>query len=454
MKSPLIFIAVAVFSVFSKAHAAAEPIDLQEAWSLAVAYDARYRLAGAESRMQKKEVAKARAGYLPQVNAQFSMGRKGVLDKSPDLDSDVVDGGRNYYSSRSHAVSLSQALVDIGTITKYKVAVAGADKSAKILDAEKYSLMARTIEAYCNVLFSQQSLQSSHALVEASYEAMQRAEQAIDKGIGTVLALDDATAKYFEAVADELKSQNIHESNLREFEKLTGIYPASLVPLSYSIVEHPLARQDEEAWVSAALQANPELGAARKAIDVARWQTATARAKGYPSLSLLASWNYSQSDPDTPENYGVDSRDKFQSAYDTYSIMLQLSVPLYSGGYTMATVSQSKIGELRARDSYALTERQLVADVRKYFKGLKTASALVEASKRARASRKTALRSAEKGVSTGVSTRFDVLDARQKLEAAELNLSRSYLQYILNRVMLEKSAGSLDENDLAGLMSR
>jgi len=447
MKIVSAVVALLAFSSFGRVYAA-DTIDLQAAWSLAVEYDARYRMAGHDAQMQKKEVAKALAGYLPQVSAQFAVGRKGIYDKSSKLDPDIVHDGRNYYSSKSHVVSLSQPLVNIARIAKYKVASAGAGKSSKVLEVEKQDLMIRTVEAYCNILFSQESLESSRVLVEASNEACLRAEKVLNKGLGTVSAVDETKAAYYEALAQELKSRNSHESNLREFEKITGIYPAKLVPITFSAIESPLLIQDEDAWISLALRASPELGTARKAIDVARWQTAEARAGGYPTLSLLASWNYTQSDPDAAENYGVDTLDRFQSTYDTYSIMLQLNVPIYSGGYTRATASQSKIGEFKARDSYAWTERQISSDVRKYFRGLQTASALIEAGKRAVAFRKTALQSTEKGLGAGLSTRLDVLEALQKLEEAKLNLSRRYFQYILNLVMLEKSAGTLDAQKL------
>ncbi|WP_041463774.1 TolC family protein [Pelodictyon luteolum] len=423
--------------VMNDAEGSGRQLDLRQAWTMASSYDARYRVAQADYQMQRKEVPKALSGYLPNIYVQASRGRRGTIRELTD------PNDRKFYSSKSYGVYLSQSVVDIQTIAAYKGAVALEGKSAMVLENEKGNLMARTIEAYCNALFSQEAISVSRSLVALSQEEVARAVKASEQGVGTVIAIDEARAKYEASLAEEQKGLNSHEHNLRELEKLTGVYAGKLAPLSPVLDQKPIALKTEDEWIAAALKMSPEMGAVKKDLDMARWQTAKTRAGGYPTLDLVASWSYSANDTDYNLN----------EIYDTYAVSLQLKVPIYSGGYVMSSVSQSKMGQLKAQENFSWKERQIVSDVRKYYRGLQSLSMLINANKRTVDARNTLLKSKQKGLLSGVATRMDVLDARQQLRTSELELSKSRFQYILNLVMLEKTAGMLGSDDIVCLAS-
>ena len=77
------------------------------------------------------------------------------------------------------------------------------------------------------------------------------------------------------------------------------------------------------AWVERAEESSPELRALRARLEAAYQEVNKAKAGHKPTLDAVAQWARSSSDSVTNIN----------SRYDNKIIGLQLSVPLYAGGY-------------------------------------------------------------------------------------------------------------------------
>ena len=66
-------------------------------------------------------------------------------------------------------------------------------------------------------------------------------------------------------------------------------------------------------------------------------------------------------------------------------------------------------------------------------------------------SARTALEATTLGRDVGTRTELDVLDAQQRLYAAQLDLARAHNDYLLGRLRLAAAAGELHEGDLLAL---
>ena len=143
-----------------------------------------------------------------------------------------------------------------------------------------------------------------------------------------------------------------------------------------------------------------------------------------------------------------DSNNIIGQAYNTYSIALQLSVPIYTGGYTSASIRQAQAKRLKAQEEFSWQDRGTVSDVRKYYNGVITSIAQIQAYEQAVKSGKIALKGTKKGFELGIRTNMEVLDAQQKLLSNKRNLAKSRYQYILNKLQLKDSTGSLSAADI------
>ncbi len=166
------------------------------------------------------------------------------------------------------------------------------------------------------------------------------------------------------------------------------------------------------------------------------------RAGHLPTLGLYASSRKTSSD----------SESSYNQDYDTDSIGLQISLPLFAGGgvsaatrKAAATYEQASY-ELDAQRSGVLNElrRQFnlcvssVARVRAYDLAVDSAARLIEATK--------------KSVAGGERVNLDVLDAEQQYHEARRDLAEARHGYLRAWLQLRFLAGTLDEGDLQALL--
>jgi protease secretion system outer membrane protein len=427
----LLVLAVLLFPV---AVTAAEPLSLRQAYEYALQYDAQYLAAEADTKIAKEEVSKAFSGFLPNVKASTSRGRNRTDSVTPFSSQEGL-----YYNTLSHSLSLRQPLFNLGAIATYKQARAVKARSESLFAGEHSSLMVRTAELYCNVLYSEENIAFIEAQVNASYEQLQQAKKQYANGFGTITEISEAQASYDLALADQLNSVAGLEFSKRELERITGVYADNLCKLeARKLVLDKPAPDNVEAWVTLAEENNSGIRAARHEVEIARKEIDKNKAARYPQLDLWAGRSYSVSE----NNYTIGS------TYDTWSLSVQLSMPVYTGGYTSASVRQATFRRQKASEDLNRQARGVVSDVRKYYEAQLNSIVQVRAYEQAVKSSETALEGTRKGFQAGFRTNSEVLDAMKKLLEARRSLARTRYQYILNRIMLRDSAGILTESDM------
>ena len=409
------------------------PLDLSTAYQQALKYDARLRLAQADNMATKEEIAKAWSQFRPNVRVSASRGRNQTqyTGKYP--------GTQDFYNTVTNGFTVRQSLFNMSNIAEYKQSKSVVAKSDADLHKEEETLIVRITEAYCNALYAEDNLEFSQAHVKASLEQLQQAKRRYDKGFGTVTEIGEAQANYDMALAEGVDIANSVEFSRRELENITGSYPYELCKVvPEKMVFLPASQNGVEAWIDLAMVGNKDIVGAREEIQVAWREVQKQKAARYPTIDLVGGKSYSVSE----NNYSIGS------TYNTYSIALQMSLPIYTGGYISASVRQAHAKWIKADEQLRWRERGTESDVRKYYNGLLGSVAQINAYEQAVKSGEIALKGTEKGFQTGLRTNADVLDAGQKLLASRRNLAKSRYQYIMNRMMLKQSAGTLFAADI------
>lgn len=415
-------------------HAFAEPISLSEAYQRAQTYDAKYLAAEADHAAQREEVGKARSNFRPNIKVGASIGRNAT--ETTRKNEDPYD---TFYNTRNYSIILRQPLLNLSNIAAYKQAKAVSKKSGALLDKESAGLMLRTLEAYVNVMYALDNLEFSKMYIAALKEQMQQAKRRFDTGFGTVTEISEAQANYDRALADGVESNNTLETNRRELESIAGVYAVDVLKLNPKkillIVPEP---QNAEKWIDMALENSTDIDAAQAEVTIARKQIDKNRAARYPTFDFVASKSFSESE----NNYSIGSE------YDTYGVSLQMNLPIYTGGYTSASVRQASAQYTEASEQKNMKTRQVTVNVRKYFNGLLSSIAQIRAYEQAVKSSETALIGTKKGFSAGFRSNVDVLNAEAKLFENNRNLAKSRYQYILNLAKLKEMAGMLTDRDI------
>lgn len=431
----LAFMCCCAYMLFFVSPLHAEALSLSQACSKAVEYDARYRAAEADNFVQREEIFKARSSFRPNLRINAARGRSAT--ESTSLITDVSKN--SFYNTQNYSVVLRQPVFNLSNIASYSQAKAAASKSDAVLQSEFSSLIVRTLDAYINVLYAGDNLAFSRAHVAASKSQLEQAKRRLVSGYGTITEINEAQASYDMALAEGMEYHNNLEINRRELENIVGIYSDSLQVLAPErLVLAVPEPHDVEQWIALAYERNPLREAAIQDVSYYKKEIDKNRALRYPVLDLVASKTFSESD----NNYSIGTQ------YDSYSVSLQMSMPLYSGGYVSSSVRQAS-GRLRgAYEQLSDKDRTVASDIRKYYAGIVSSIAQIRAYEQAVKSNEIALTGTIKGFSAGLRSNIDVLNAQKKLYDSKRNLSKSRYVFILNRVKLKEAAGVLTNTDV------
>ncbi len=415
----------------------AQTVDLSSLYQKAVEYDAQVRAAKADYLVSKEEVNKAISQFRPNVRLSGARGRNETKSITPGYYGYTHND--QFYNSINYSVSVQQPLFNLSNYAGYKQAKAVTAKSDAVFQNEDTNLIVRITEAYCNALYAEDNMELSKAHIKASIGQLEQTKRRREKGYGTITEISEAQANYDMALADGLDTANSLEFTRRELEHFTGVYPDALCKLvpEKLVLERPVP-DNVDSWIERSRSMNHQVAAAREEINIAKTELQKQRAVRYPTINLVGSRNYSESD----NNYTIGS------SYDTYSVSLQMSMPIYTGGYVSASVRQALSKRQKAQEQLSWQERGAESDIRKYYNSIMSSIAQIKGYEQAVKSGEIAFTGTKKGFEAGLRTNTDVLDAEQKLLSSKRNLAKSRYQYILSHLQLKATAGTLLPGDV------
>jgi outer membrane protein len=203
---------------------------------------------------------------------------------------------------------------------------------------------------------------------------------------------------------------------------------------------------DENRWVDISLEQNLSLISSRLAADIARDNVRVAVGGHLPTLDVIASKSYTDSTAD--ETFGSNTFNDVTSRNHDKQYTLQVTVPIFGGGFTQSRVRESQYRWIAAKEQVVQTSRATERQARDSYLGVISGIARVQALRQALESSQTALKATEAGYEVGTRTAVDVLNARRTLVQAKTDYSASRYDYIVNVVQLRLAAGNLDRAQL------
>ena len=293
-------------------------------------------------------------------------------------------------------------------------------------------MVTRVGEAYFDALLAQDQVLLIEAQKTTYTTQLDAARKGLEAGTGTRTDIDEAQARLDLTLAQELEALQNVEYTRRRLESLMGQPVDVLAGLDVELFNPTVPVPGlVDAWVERAEQTSPELQSLRAQLDAARMEVDKAQAGHKPTLDAVAQWSRSNSDSVTNVN----------SRYDNKSIGLQLSVPLYAGGYVSSSVRQAVAAQERAREALEAARRDLGVRVHREFRGMTEGVLRVKALEQAVRSAEQAVLSNQKSYQAGSRTAVDVLNAQQQKTTAQRDLAQARYLYLVSRLRLQALAG-------------
>ncbi len=412
----------------------AQALGLLEAYDLAIRNDPTFQAAIEERAAGEENRALGRSALLPTLSWNYNNSRNEseVTQASTRTDRD--------YRSYAATLTLQQPLLDYEAYARFRQGAAQALFADERFRSKSQYVAVRVLSAYSQALLAQERIELSRAQKRAFAERLQLNQRLLKGGEGTRTDVLETRARLSMAVAEEIEARDNQDAALRELEAMLGepLQIEQLTPLAPHFAILPLEPQRFESWRELALANNPELASQHHALVSAEYEVERKRAGHLPRLSLYASSRQTSSD----------SESTYHQKYDTNSVGIQLSVPLFAGGSVSASTRQAARQLSQAQFELDAQTATTLVDLRKQFNLNSSAAAKVRAYEMAVESAGALVQATQKSVSGGERVNLDVLDAEQQLFSAKRDLAEARYGYLLARVQLKYYAGLLNEGDL------
>lgn len=431
---PLLAAAIcAALGAVAPAAALAGP-GLVDAWKAAQTADARFRSARYELEASRYEVPIARSQLLPQVGINTS---DSWVKGTREVDSpNGPVGSLLDYTARSRALTARLPIIDFDRWARLRTGQARATYAESVFAVRAKDLVDRLGQAYFELLLAQESVELAKAAVQTYTEAVAFTRRRLTGGEGTRTEVGEAEARFEIARADLIRAEDALEVARRSLQAITGQDPSAIGPLVGVPQIDPPQPATLDAWLERGEQHNPELRVRRDQVELARTEVRRARAGHYPRLEAVAA--ASRTENDTVNTLGMSISQR--------SLGLQLSVPIYSGGYVDASTEQALASLRKAEEDLAAELDAQRIEIRRQYLAATTGLTRVEALEKAVRSGEIALEGTRQGLRAGLRTNLDVLDATRLLFEARRNLSEARLGCLLATMRLRVAAGDpLDE---------
>ena len=409
------------------------------------------RLAAREARPQ------AWAALLPQLNGTagatgdhnggeqpfFGTGANGtpLVTTAPE----VLDT-----STKTWAVNLRQNLFSWSNWMALKGAGREVAQAEATYQAAEQQLILRVAQAYFNVLAAEDGLEANQASHEAISRQLDQANKRFEVGLIAITDVQEAKAARDTAAAAVIAAKRTLATSEDQLQEITGQkYDRLSKPGGDMPLKSP-EPADQTRWVNISLEQNLSLISSRLGAEIARDNVRVAIGGHLPTLDLVAGRSYQRQGVN--ETFAGDHF-SYDSYFNDRQIGVQLTVPIFSGGFTQSKVRQTQYLWIAAKEAVVQSSRATERQARDAYLGVISGIARVQALRQALESSQTALKATEAGYEVGTRTAVDVLNSRKTLVQAKTDYSGSRYDYIVSVLQLRLAAGNLDRPQLTEINS-
>lgn len=431
---------------------ASKATELMEAWRAATQSDKEYAVARAAHATAQPRRDQAAALWRPTVGLVSSVGvatneseTRGAQFSSPAFgqstgvafNTSVTNGTTSRW-----AVAATQPLYNPKRRAEQQQLSTSADLADLQWQVAGQSLMLRTAERYLDLALAEETVRVHRQQFDAMQQAAAEAQDRFKLGDVPITDTHEAGARQAAIRAQVLGAESDALVKRSLLADTTGL-PASVlaVRIPGSSAERRSLLQPLEFWLDEAQSGNPGIRAQLMAAEAARQEAAKYSRSSSATVDLIA-----QAGRDRLSGSG-----DFGSASNTGTsrmIGIQLSVPLFTGGYRSAKEEEALRLADKAVAEVERTREQVAQQVRLAWLGLSVGAERVRALEQALNASLARRDATRLGREVGERTTLDLLNAENEFAASRLALIQGRVGLLMDRLRLAALVGRLDEATL------
>jgi outer membrane protein len=375
-------------------------------------------------------VAIARAAGRPTVSGTVGVTRD--LTRSGRFDTGLSKG-----PFVTGGVDLNMPLFQGGTVRNdIKAAKTRVEAGRAILRAVEGDIFTEAVAAYMDVIRDRATVELNANNVRVLETNLEATSDRFEIGDVTRTDVAQSEARLGLARARLTTVRGQLTTSEQNYRRVIGKQPDALQPPPPL---PPFPATAEQA-VQIALANNPDLIAATRQAQAARFDVNSERGRRLPTVSAIASGDYART---TSGDTGGADR-----AGTATSVGVQGRVPIYQGGLPSARVRQAQALEGQALELRVASERAVVATTRSAFAEYQAAIESIKSNEVAVRANELALEGVRAENSVGTRTILDVLNAEQELLNSQVLLVTARRDAYVAGFRLLNAMGQAEADDL------
>jgi outer membrane protein len=424
-----------LINLYFIANAKVYSVDLVEVYNIAVKNDPKLLASEVKHKAIMQEYPIARSYLLP--NLKFSAKSQRTRES---IDGTVYgrSSSTTQFTTDEYSINLKQPLYrrDLFSLlekSEYQIAKSLAER-----ESARQDLIIRVAEAYFDILDSLDNINYVKSEKAAIKSQLNESKKRLEVGLIAITDYAEAQASYDLSETQYIEAKNLSDISKESLYVLTGKQFKKFSSLDKNIKAKDPDPNNIKAWEDFAIKQNLDLVAYKRAQDIATTNIKYERSKHFPTLDIYGTVKETDK--------GGGSSGAFESNNDYIGI--ELNIPIFIGGNTYFNSKKASYLEEQARYDVLQKKREVIRDARKAFLNLKSSISKVNASKKALESNELSVEYNQAGFEVGTRSTTDVLLALKDLYKAKKNFSKSKYEYLLSKLRLKQSIGTLSIDDI------
>ena len=411
----------------------ATPLTMQDVKARAVGFNRSYLSALEEVTKAQSDITKARAGALPHINLSGSYSRNMLIPSFfVQADDETIEFKTGFKNNFGASVSLVQSLYQGGKVfsalsiaklyRKYATAVAGQVQSEVVYSAELL---------FYGAILRRSNLEVLNKAYDAANQNLEVVRKFFEKGMTSEYELLRAEVEVNNLKPAILAAESDVRLSKKDLKSFIGIDLSEEINLVEDVNDTSLAGLKPLAEFTVdALASRPEMHQADNLLQISGKAVRVAKGGYLPSVAAVSSYGWqTQSDAFTLRD----------NTSKSFTAGINISVPIFNGGYTRGDIAMRKAENNQARLALKQTEDQVELEVERAYDRMLQARKALDLQGTTIARAEEGLRIANLRFETGVGTQLEVLSAQAALTKARNQLATATFMFRKARAELKKA---------------
>lgn len=418
---------------------------LKECLSYASTNNRNLKISGYELEVSQRKVYEQMGTYLPQVNASGSLDDNLKLSKQL-LPAEMFGGTPGTYKavsfgtkySMSGGIQVTQSIFDPQFFVALKTVKTNKKLSEQNQKKTQESVTYNISIGYYQSLIIQKQLNVLKATLDASEESLKSAELRFKNGMAKQIDVDKLRVSFNNTKSSLKQTELSYNQSLNNLKNQMGMPLDSVIVLPDAVPEFTFDRMATEAITDSTIERRSDYQILKTNMALTELDKRKSIASYLPTLSSYYNFNYNAM------NQEFKFYESSQKWFNSQSIGLKLSIPIFSGFQRYQRLNQAKLNIAKSQENLKLTEQNIRVQISNYEIQYRNALDNIQNEKENLDLAQRVYANTQLECKQGVSKTLDLVQAETSLREAQNNYFNKLLSLYIAKIDYEQSKGNLE----------